>query len=72
MLPSELNRFLFNEDTVDKMLEVLMREGIKVSGGDRLGKTIVFAANNDHASLFRNASINSTRNGGQVCQGDHL
>ncbi len=53
VLPSELNRFLFNTDTVDKMLEVLMREGIKVGGGDRLGKTIVFAANNDHAQFIQ-------------------
>ncbi|MGI9276549.1 MAG: type I restriction-modification enzyme R subunit C-terminal domain-containing protein [Endozoicomonas sp.] len=53
MLPSELNRFLFNEDTVDKMLEVLMRQGIKVGGGDTLGKTIVFAANNDHAQFIQ-------------------
>ena len=39
----ELNRFLFNEDTVDKVLETLMMQGYKVASGDRLGKTIVFA-----------------------------
>jgi len=37
----ELNRFLFNEDTVDKVLAALMLDGHKVAGGDRLGKTIV-------------------------------
>jgi len=36
-----LNRWLFNTDTVDKVLEHLMKDGIKVSGGDKLGKTIV-------------------------------
>ncbi|MFH9394093.1 DEAD/DEAH box helicase family protein [Streptomyces sp. NPDC017556] len=45
----EMNKFLFNEDTVDKMLETLMTRGHRVKGGDRLGKTIIFAKNNDHA-----------------------
>jgi len=41
--PEELNRFLFNEDTVDRVISTLMTEGYKVAGGDRLGKTIIFA-----------------------------
>ncbi|MDN5930323.1 MAG: DEAD/DEAH box helicase family protein, partial [Pseudonocardia sp.] len=45
----ELNRFLFNEDTVDKVLATLMTQGYKVAGGDRLGKTIIFAKNQAHA-----------------------
>src|SRR5205823_1901463 len=44
-----VNRWLFNADTVDKVLEHLMTRGQTVAGGDRLGKTIVFAKNNDHA-----------------------
>jgi type I restriction enzyme R subunit len=52
VLPSELNKFLFNKDTVDKALKVLMDRGVKVAGGDRLGKTIIFAANNDHAEFI--------------------
>jgi type I restriction enzyme R subunit len=44
-----LNRWLFNTDTVDKVLEHLMNDGIKVSGGDKLGKTIIFAKNHEHA-----------------------
>ena len=44
-----LNKWLFNTDTVDKVLEHLMENGIKVSGGDKLGKTIIFAKNHDHA-----------------------
>jgi type I restriction enzyme R subunit len=44
-----LNKWLFNTDTVDKVLEHLMNDGIKVSGGDKLGKTIVFAKNHKHA-----------------------
>ena len=44
-----INKWLFNEDTVDKVLEHLMTRGVRVAGGDRLGKTIVFAKNHDHA-----------------------
>ncbi|HEX9719424.1 MAG TPA: DEAD/DEAH box helicase family protein [Ramlibacter sp.] len=47
-----VNKWLFNKDTVDKVLETLMTRGQKVAGGDRLGKTIVFAKNNDHAEFI--------------------
>ena len=47
-----LNQWLFNVDTVDKVLGQLMTVGQKVAGGDRLGKTIVFAKNNDHADFI--------------------
>jgi len=47
-----VNRWLFNADTVDKVLEHLMTRGQKVAGGDRLGKTIIFAKNNDHAQFI--------------------
>ncbi|PPF28507.1 MULTISPECIES: DEAD/DEAH box helicase family protein [unclassified Rathayibacter] len=49
----EVNRFLFNEDTVDKVLATLMTRGYKVAGGDRLGKTIVFAKNQAHAEFIQ-------------------
>ncbi len=49
----ELNRFLFNADTVDKVLATLMRDGHKVAGGDRLGKTIIFAKNQAHAEFVQ-------------------
>lgn len=48
----EVNRFLFNADTIDKMLETLMTYGVKVAAGDRLGKTIIFARNNHHAEFI--------------------
>src|SRR5438874_10943394 len=47
-----VNKWLFNEDTVDKVLEHLMTRGQKVAGGDRLGKTIVFAKNHAHAKFI--------------------
>ena len=48
----EVNRFLFNEDTVDQVLAHVMEKGHKVAGGDRLGKTIVFAKNQHHAEFI--------------------
>lgn len=48
----EINRFLFNEDTVDKVLATLMLEGYKVASGDRLGKTIIFAKSQKHAEFI--------------------
>ena len=47
-----LNQWLFNTDTVDKVLAHLMTKGQRVASGDRLGKTIVFAKNNDHAEFI--------------------
>jgi type I restriction enzyme R subunit len=47
-----VNQWLFNKDTVDKVLEHLMTRGLKVEGGDRLGKTIVFAKNQAHADFI--------------------
>jgi type I restriction enzyme R subunit len=47
-----LNAWLFNEDTVDKVLAHLMTKGIRVAGGDRLGKTIVFAKSQHHAEFI--------------------
>ncbi|RFZ81524.1 DUF4145 domain-containing protein [Shinella sp. WSJ-2] len=47
-----VNKWLFNADTVDKVLAHVMTEGLKVAGGDRLGKTIIFAKNQDHAEFI--------------------
>lgn len=47
-----VNKWLFNKDTVDKVLEHVMTRGIKVAGGDRLGKTIIFASNQSHAEYI--------------------
>ncbi len=48
---SAINNWLFNEDTVDKVLRHLMEHGHKVHGGDRLAKTILFARNHEHAEF---------------------
>lgn len=46
---SQVNSFLFNNDTVDTVLDYLMRFGQRVESGDKLGKTIIFAKNHTHA-----------------------
>src|SRR5664279_2998446 len=50
---AEVNKRLFNEETVDLVIAHLMQNGVKVEGGDRLGKTIVFAKNEAHAQFIQ-------------------
>ncbi len=49
---ADVNNWLFNKDTVDKVLQHLMERGQRVAGGDRLGKTIIFAKNHEHAEFI--------------------
>ena len=51
---AELNRFIFNELTADKVLQDLMENGIKINDGDDIGKTIIFAQNKRHAEFILN------------------
>jgi type I restriction enzyme R subunit len=50
---AEVNKRLFNQDTVDQVIAHLMQNGLKVEGGDRLGKTIIFAKNQAHAEFIK-------------------
>ena len=47
--PSAVNTWIFNEDTIKKVLNILMTDGIKIDYGQKLGKTVIFAKNHDHA-----------------------
>ena len=47
-----INKWLFNKDTVDQVLQYLMTHGHMVDGGDRLAKTILFARNHKHAEFI--------------------
>ncbi len=49
---SALNEWIFNEDTVKEVLNVLMTEGLKVDYGEKIGKTIIFAKNHRHAEMI--------------------
>lgn len=46
---SALNSWIFNEDTIRQVLHILMTEGLKIDYGQKIGKTIMFAKNHDHA-----------------------
>lgn len=50
---SAINNFVFNKDTIDRVLADLMEHGLKVEGGDKLGKTIIFAKNHKHAMAIK-------------------
>lgn len=47
-----MNKWLFNKDTVNKVLDGLMQHGLKIEGGDKIGRTIVFAVNQKHAKFI--------------------
>lgn len=47
-----LNKWLFNKDTIIKVLDTLMAQGLKIEGGDKLGRTIIFAFNQKHAKFI--------------------
>lgn len=40
---SALNTWIFNDDTIRQVLDILMTHGIHTDYGEKLGKTIIFA-----------------------------
>ena len=46
---SALNTWIFNEDTIKQVLNTLMTDGLRIDYGQKIGKTIIFAKNHDHA-----------------------
>lgn len=48
----DINKIFLNADTCRKVLTEVMQKGLKVEGGDKLGKTIIFARNHDHAAFL--------------------
>ncbi len=49
---SAINEWLFNDNTIDLVLNKLMERGLKIEGNEKLGKTIIFAKNNKHAKVI--------------------
>ncbi len=47
-----VNEWLFNANTIDLVLNKLMNEGLRVEGGEKIGKTIIFAKNSKHAKAI--------------------
>lgn len=50
---SAVNRWLFNSETIGKVLDALMDKGLKVDYGQNIGKTIIFARSHAHAEAIR-------------------
>lgn len=46
---SAINEWIFNEDTIKEVLNTLMKHGLHIDYGNKLGKTIIFAKNHAHA-----------------------
>ena len=46
---SALNKWIFNADTIRKVLDTFMKNGIKIDYGQKIGKSIIFAKNHAHA-----------------------
>ena len=49
---NEMFTYIHNIDTIDKVLQDLMENGLKVQSGERIGKTIIFAYRHTHAELI--------------------
>lgn len=49
---NEIFTYIYNVDTIDKVLQDLMQNGLKVQNGERIGKTIIFGYRHDHAELI--------------------
>ena len=52
--PEQIDRVVFNKDTNRLILRNLMEHGIRDSSNSRVGKTIIFARNHNHAVLLQN------------------
>ncbi|SPT70437.1 DEAD/DEAH box helicase family protein [Anaerobiospirillum thomasii] len=48
-----INDWLFNKDTIRKILYRLMESGIRIDSGNTIGKTIIFARNHQHAEVIK-------------------
>ncbi|MGL5904600.1 MAG: DEAD/DEAH box helicase family protein, partial [Cetobacterium sp.] len=64
-----INSWLFNKNTVEKVIETLMLQGHKIEDGDKLGKTIIFAKNDQHAEfIVKVFNEMFPQLGGEFCQ----
>ena len=49
---SRIFNTVYNQDTVDKVIDEVLERGLKIDGGETIGKTIIFAYNHKHADLI--------------------
>lgn len=48
-----VNDWLFNNDTIDLVINKLMEKGLRIEGDEKLGKTIIFAKSHKHALAIK-------------------
>ena len=48
----ELFKYIYNVSTVDIVIQSLMNEGLKIQSGNKIGKSIIFAYDHDHAQMI--------------------
>ena len=49
----EINKKIFNQKTNEEVLDYLFKHGLKIEDGNKIGKTIIFAKNQDHAKYIK-------------------
>jgi type I restriction enzyme R subunit len=49
---SDIFKKVYNKNTCDRMLDDLMKNGIRTNNGETIGKTIIFAYNHKHAQMI--------------------
>ena len=49
---TDVNDWVFNKDTIKKVINELMTKGLRIDCNDKLGKTIIFAENHNHAEAI--------------------
>ena len=59
---SALNTWVFNEDTMKQVLHILMRDGLKVDYGQKIGKTIILQRTMNMRRRYWKYSISNIRN----------
>ena len=65
----QMDSDVLNEPTSEMIMKNLMENGLRSSGGDNLGKTIVFARNHEHAKMLHKVFDKLyPQYGGKYCQ----
>jgi len=74
MIPDSINgkkfmKYIFNNDTIDKMFADLFANGLRVDNGTKIGKTLIFAVDHNHAvKIAERFKIKYPQLGDEFCQ----
>lgn len=49
---TDVNDWVFNKDTIKKVINELMTKGLRIDCNNKIGKTIIFAVNHNHAEVI--------------------